>query len=57
MRRRGAHVCYVTSHYPAVSHTFVMREIMGLRSSGVRVDTVSVHRANEVNLAVRSRQA
>ena len=47
---QAVHVCYVTSHYPAVSHTFVMREIKGLRSSGVRVNTVSVHRANESTL-------
>lgn len=39
------HVCYVTSKYPALSHTFVMREIAGLRSCGVTVSTVSVHRA------------
>jgi colanic acid/amylovoran biosynthesis glycosyltransferase len=45
-----AHVCYVTSHYPALSHTFVMREILGLRSAGVEVDTVSVHRASEASL-------
>ncbi len=47
---KTGHVCYVTSHYPAVSHTFVMREIMGLRAAGLRVDTVSVHRANQASL-------
>ena len=45
-----AHVCYVTSHYPALSHTFVMREILGLRAAGVEVDTVSVHRADAAGL-------
>ena len=47
---KQAHVCYVTSHYPALSHTFVMREILGLRAAGVRVDTVSVHQASEDSL-------
>jgi colanic acid/amylovoran biosynthesis glycosyltransferase len=41
------HLCYVTSHYPAPSHTFVMREILGLRAAGMQVDTVSVHRAGQ----------
>jgi glycosyltransferase involved in cell wall biosynthesis len=44
------HVCYVTSHYPAVSHTFVMREVIGAREAGVEVETVSVHRAEAKNL-------
>ena len=43
-------VCYVTSHYPALSHTFVMREILGLRAAGLEVDTVSVHRAAAASL-------
>jgi glycosyltransferase involved in cell wall biosynthesis len=43
-------VCYVTSHYPAVSHTFVMREIMGVRAAGLEVETVSVHRAATAHL-------
>ncbi|HTW08971.1 MAG TPA: glycosyltransferase [Acidimicrobiales bacterium] len=48
--RHPARVCYVTSHYPAVSHTFVMREVMGVRSAGVEVETVSVHRASAQHL-------
>ncbi len=40
----GTAHCYVTSHYPAVSHTFVLREVMGLRAAGHSVETVSVHR-------------
>jgi glycosyltransferase involved in cell wall biosynthesis len=45
-----AHICYVTSHYPAVSHTFVMREVIGAREAGVQVETVSVHRAEAQHL-------
>jgi colanic acid/amylovoran biosynthesis glycosyltransferase len=43
-------VCYVTSHYPALSHTFVMREVMGVRAAGLQVATVSVHRADAAQL-------
>ncbi len=49
-RPEQARVCYVTSHYPALSHTFVMREILGLRAAGVHVDTVSVHQADGASL-------
>ena len=49
-RSKKAHVCYVTSHYPALSHTFVMREILGLRAAGLEVDTVSVHKADPAHL-------
>ena len=35
-------VAYLTSRYPAVSHTFVRREVDALRSAGWRVDTYSV---------------
>jgi len=30
------------SHYPGVSHTFIEREILGLRDQGVEVETFSV---------------
>jgi colanic acid/amylovoran biosynthesis glycosyltransferase len=43
-------VCYVTSNYPAPSHTFVMREIMGARADGLVVETVSVHKAGSAQL-------
>ncbi len=35
-------VCYVISEYPIVSHTFIEREVAGLRRSGVRVETVAM---------------
>lgn len=38
-------VAYVTSAYPLLSHTFVRREVDGLRRLGVEVDTFSVRRA------------
>jgi len=35
-------VAYIVSRYPAVSHTFVQREVAALRRRGVDVDTFSV---------------
>ncbi len=35
---------YLTSHYPAVSHTFVWREVEALRQMGVEIETLSIHR-------------
>ena len=38
-------LAYVVGHYPAVSHTFLRREVEMLRSLGATVETVSVRRA------------
>lgn len=35
-------LAYLTSHYPATSHTFIRREVVGLRRSGVAVETFSI---------------
>lgn len=35
-------LAYLTSHYPATSHTFIRREVVGLRRSGVTVETFSI---------------
>jgi glycosyltransferase involved in cell wall biosynthesis len=35
---------YLMSHYPAVSHAFVLREVAALREQGVDVQTLSIHR-------------
>jgi colanic acid/amylovoran biosynthesis glycosyltransferase len=35
-------VAYLTGRYPAISHTFIMREVRALRALGVGVDTFSV---------------
>jgi colanic acid/amylovoran biosynthesis glycosyltransferase len=41
----GVAVAYVIGRYPAVSHSFVQREVLALRDAGARVETVSIHRA------------
>ncbi len=38
------HIGYVISRYPAVSHTFVQREVLGLRKLGWTVTTISIRR-------------
>lgn len=38
------------SHYPAISHAFVVREVRALRAAGVDVATLSIHRANPEDL-------
>jgi glycosyltransferase involved in cell wall biosynthesis len=40
-------IAYLTSRYPAVSHTFIQREIMALRQRGVSIATFSVRRPLE----------
>jgi colanic acid/amylovoran biosynthesis glycosyltransferase len=42
-------VAYVVGRYPAVSHTFVTREVQALRAAGVEVTTISIHRASEAD--------
>ncbi len=37
-------IAFLTSHYPALSHTFVQREILALRDAGLAVDTFSIRR-------------
>ena len=43
-------VGYIASHYPAVSHSFVSREVEALRRLGVDVETFSTWRARDGEL-------
>lgn len=43
-------VCYLVGRYPAVSHTFIDREIQAVREAGVDVFTVSLRRVPEEQL-------
>lgn len=38
-------IAYLASRYPAVSHTFILREVAALRGRGVEIDTFSVRRS------------
>ena len=41
-------IAYLASRYPAVSHTFIRREIAALRRRGVRIDTFSLRASDEL---------
>jgi glycosyltransferase involved in cell wall biosynthesis len=43
-------VAYLVSKYPAVSHTFVLREVQALRQRGLEVGTFSVRRATRAEV-------
>ncbi len=38
----GIRIGYLTSQYPATSHTFISREVAALRKLGVQLDTLSI---------------
>ena len=44
-------LAYLTSRYPATSHTFIRREVVGLRRLGVDVDTFSIQPASAAELS------
>jgi colanic acid/amylovoran biosynthesis glycosyltransferase len=35
---------YLLSRYPAISHTFFLHEVIGLRARGVELETASINR-------------
>jgi glycosyltransferase involved in cell wall biosynthesis len=41
---------YVTSRYPLVTHTFIQREVLGLRAAGFSVETAAMVKATEDQL-------
>jgi glycosyltransferase involved in cell wall biosynthesis len=43
-------LAYLVGHYPAVTHTFILREIQQLRRQGFEIETFSVWRATEQDL-------
>ncbi len=51
------HIGYVISRYPAVSHTFVQREVLGLRKLGWRVTTISIRRSGKKELLTEADRA
>jgi len=44
------HIAYLISQYPAVSHTFVQREILAMRGLGWTITTISIRRAKAGDL-------
>lgn len=43
------HVLYLASEYPAISHTFILGEVLALRADGMRVSTASVRRPANID--------
>ena len=43
-------IAYLVGTYPAVSHTFIAREVEGLRAEGFDVHTMSLHHPGEAGL-------
>jgi colanic acid/amylovoran biosynthesis glycosyltransferase len=50
-------IAYLASRYPAVSHTFIQREIAGLRDEGVTIDTFAIRRAQPDEVLSRADEA
>lgn len=50
-------IAYLTALYPAVSHTFILREVEGLRALGLDVVTVSVRHPGSEHLRGAAEQA
>lgn len=42
VRRSTGTITYLSSEYPAVSHTFILREVLALRKLGVSIETASI---------------
>ena len=51
---RPLRLAYLCSQYPAVSHTFVLREVEALRALGAQIDTFSIRRAGAEQLLARA---
>ena len=47
---------YLCSEYPAISHTFIYREIESLRQAGMTVCTASVHRPEKLQVMTPAEQ-
>jgi colanic acid/amylovoran biosynthesis glycosyltransferase len=48
--RNVMRIAYLIGHYPAVTHTFIQREIEELRRQGFEIETFSIWRAREDQL-------
>jgi colanic acid/amylovoran biosynthesis glycosyltransferase len=47
-------VAYLCSEYPAISHTFILREVDALRRRGAEITTFSIRRTSPANLLSRA---
>ncbi|MCF8383077.1 MAG: glycosyltransferase family 4 protein [Chlorobium sp.] len=49
-------IAYLCSEYPAISHTFIYREIQSLRQNGFTVHTASIRRPEKVDIMTPDEQ-
>ncbi len=49
-------IAYLTNPYPAISHTFIFREIEALRQEGFEIVTASIHRAPDIDKMSKEEQ-
>jgi colanic acid/amylovoran biosynthesis glycosyltransferase len=47
---RPLRIAYLCDRYPAISHTFILREVVALRALGVEIDTISIRRSDPAHL-------
>lgn len=52
-----ARIGYVLNQYPAISHTFILREVRALRELGIEIDTFSIHRSDPAHLLAEDDRA
>lgn len=50
-------IAYLTGEYPKISHTFILREVEGLRERGLRVETCSIRRPGPEHLRGRAERS
>jgi colanic acid/amylovoran biosynthesis glycosyltransferase len=53
----GVKIAYVCSEYPAISHTFVLREVQALRRRGVEIATFTIRRTDPAKLLSQADRA
>jgi len=47
-------IAYLCSEYPAISHTFIFREIESLRKAGMTVHTASIHKPSNLEVMTQA---
>ncbi len=48
----GVRMGYLLSQYPAISHTFFLHEVLGLRARGMHIETASINRPDRPSSAL-----
>ena len=57
LQPKNFRMTYFLSRYPAVSHTFFLKEILGLRQKGFETDVASVNPPDRLKSSLLPREA